>query len=271
MLNASTVPSEALLPIAAMHCPLVTAAADAVELTRYDVFAVVVTVRDVAGTLPNPSVFTTNCEPELLVTVPVAPNPPVPPRPPGKPPGPPAPGERLGAGVGAPEGRAPPENPPRPPKLGRAAQADVEVTVTLVAVTEAVGDGDALLGREPEPTVTQSPTATEDREPVATRVNRVEVAHATTVVPELVATLTPEPETAVALPVAAVKLPNPPLPFAPPSPPWPPSGPALLPAAPELDVPVAPFAELQAVSTNAASARPAAGSNQVRVGGVFVT
>jgi hypothetical protein len=264
MLCASRVPSEALLPIAAMHWPVLTAVAVAVALTRYDVFADVVTVRDDAGLLPNPSVFSTIWAPEMLVTVPVAPMPPKPPGPPGKPPRPAAPGVRPGAGVGAPEGRTPPGL--RPPKPWRAAQADVEVTVTLAAATEAVGDGVALPRREPELTVMQSPTATDDREPVATRVNRVEVAHATTVVPELVATLTPEPETAVALPVAAVKLPNPPRPVAPPGPC---SDPA--PDWPALDVPVAPFAELQAVSASAVSASPAAGSNQGRIDWEWIT
>lgn len=112
MLCASSVPSEALLPIAAIHRPLLTAADVAVELTRYVVEAVVVTVRDVAVLRPNASVFSTICEPEMLVTVPVAPPPNPPPKPPAPrwPPAPPGgrPDEPPGEPEGAPEGRTPP-------------------------------------------------------------------------------------------------------------------------------------------------------------------
>lgn len=264
MLCASRVPSEALLPMAAMHRPALTAAAVAVELTRYVVFAVVMTVRDVAALLPNASVFSTIREPETLVTVPVAPpKPPNPPVPRWSPP-PPEPGVRPGAGVGAPEGRTPPG--PRPPNPDRAAQADVEVTVTLVAVRGAVGDGAGNvpdLG-DPELAVMQSPTAIDELLPMVTRVNRVDVAQATTVVPEEVATLTPELETAVALPVAAVNPPKPPLvdvgPCSDPDP-----------GDPAPDVPVAPFAELHAARASADIARPATGRRRVRVSGEGLT
>jgi hypothetical protein len=100
MLCASRVPSEALLPIAATHSPLLTAPDVAVELTVYVVADVVVTDREPAGVLPNPCVFSTIADPEILVTVPVAPPP--------KPPKPPAPGRER---PGAPDGGVPPGAP----------------------------------------------------------------------------------------------------------------------------------------------------------------
>jgi hypothetical protein len=209
---------------------------------------VVVTVREAAAVLPKPCVFSTIVDPELLVTVPIAPaaNPLKPPPPRPMPPGAPV-GRVVGLVVGAPDGRTPPA--PRPAKPNRAAQVDVPVTVTIAAVTAAVEDGDGgvdddLERRPPELIVTQSPTATEERDPVATLVNRVDDAHATTVVPELVATLTPELDTAVALPDAAVK---------PPRPPREPDGAAAA-------VFAAPLADPQPATTRAVSASPAAGS-----------
>jgi hypothetical protein len=257
MLCASRVPSEALLPIAATHSPLLTAPDVAVELTAYVVVGVVVTDREAAAVLPNPWVFNTICDPVMLVTVPVAPlaKPPKPPPPCWVPPGAP-----VGRVVGAPEGRTPAPGPP-PAGPCRAAHGDVPVTVTLVALTVDVADADGgeAGGRGvPELTATQSPTATEDRDPVATLVNRVEVAHATTVVAEPDVILTPEAETAVALPDAAVK-------FAKPPPPPLVDPPALPPDDPALAELAAPLADPQAATARAIRASPAAGSTRERV------
>jgi hypothetical protein len=259
MLCASRVPSEALLPIAATHSPLLTAPAVAVELTAYVVADVVVTDREAAAVLPNPWVFKPICDPVMLVTVPVAP--------PAKPPKPPAPrwvppGAPVGRVVGAPEGRTPPAPPGRPPAGPcRAEQAAVPVTVTLVALMVDVVDGDGGEADErgvPELIATQSPTATDDRDPVATLVNRVEVAHATTVVAEPEVTLTPEAETAVALPDAAVKFAKPP----PPPLVEPPAVPVEEPALAEL---APPLPDPQAATKTAVRASPAAGSTRERV------
>jgi hypothetical protein len=207
--------------------------------------------------LPNPWVFSTICDPVMLVTVPVAPpaKPPKPPAPCGVPPGAP-----VGRVVGAPEGRTPgPGRPPAGPC--RAAHADVPVTVTLLALTVDVADGDGGEADErgvPELTATQSPTATEDRDPETTLVNRVEVAHATTVVAEPDVTLTPEAETAVALPDAAVKFAKPP----PPPVGEPPAAPPDEPALAEL---AAPLADPQAAAVRAIRASPAAGITRERV------
>jgi hypothetical protein len=259
MLCASSVPSEALLPTAATHRPLATAADVADELTRYVVDAVVVTLRVVAPVPPNPWVFTTIVDPEMLVTVPVAPVP-TPPNPPARPARPGAPvGRVVGRGVGTPDGRPPRD--PRPANPDRVVHAVVPVTVTVVARTVVVADGDGAVDpvdeRRPELAVTQSPTATDERDPLESRVNRVDVAHATTVVPEPVATLTPEPDTAVALPEAAVKE-------------KPPTAPREVVAGAVDPALAVPLADPQPATTRAASASPAAGSARERVAAVRV-
>jgi hypothetical protein len=142
----------------------------------------------------------------------------------------------------------------------------VLVTVTLAALTGADaedgdgadGDGeDDAEGRVPELTVTQSPVATDDSVPVTTLVNRVEVAQATTVVPELAATLTPELDTALAVPVAAVKPPKPPRPEVV----GPPAGAPL-----EAEVVEVLLPDPHAATVSAVTARPAAANSRVRVG-----
>jgi hypothetical protein len=260
MLCASSVPSEALLPTAATHRPLATAADVADELTRYVVDAVVVTLRIVAPVPPNPWVFTTIVDPEMLVTVPVAPAP-TPAKPPARPALPGAPvGRVVGRVVGAPDGGMPPD--PRPANPDRVVHAVVPVTVTVVARTVVVAEGDGAVDpvderRPPELAVTQSPTATDERDPAESRVNRVDVAHATTVVPELVATLTPDPDTAVALPEAAVKE-------------KPPTAPREVVAGAVDPALAAPLADPQPATASAASASPAAGSARERVAAVRV-
>jgi hypothetical protein len=88
----------------------------------------------------------------------------------------------------------------------------VLVIVTVAAFTgvlDAADDGVDDVAVELDVTVMQSPVATEERLAFVIAVKRVEDAQATVVVPELVATFTPEVPISVAFPDAVVKLASP--------------------------------------------------------------
>jgi hypothetical protein len=179
IVRASIVPLDALLPMADAQTPVAIAEEVALDVAAKVVAPVVFTVILVLE--PNIDVTTKDArEMEAIV-----PNAPPKPRPP---PNPRPPNPRLGVPVGVgrglaeppPGGVPPPPNPP--PKPPPAAQPEVLVTETLRAV---IDFGAAVAGFPVFVlvTATQSPVVSDDKVIDEIFEKRVEVAHATMVVP----------------------------------------------------------------------------------------